>query len=277
MAGPDWELKVMTMVPILRRRVATSIVAVVTAVVAVGCGGNGASEVATGSPGREQAATEVDDPSAPSPTSVVEDDGLSSVQELSAALAATPAWATVRRALPTTAGELTAAAEGVVIGRLEHADDVTIEEVSTEDAVGAVEGVDPLPLDRVSVELTLTVERVSGPVAAAVGPAERVQVPLTVWLSGTLGPEIDAVAGETAAPVRDVAPLGTRLAVFTTGARDRGDGSIVLEVLTIGGLTDPASVVFEVEPAGLVSLDWLIGDEAESYFGAESLDDLTAA
>lgn len=253
-------------------------VSIAVAWLVTGCGGGGGGRVDTGSAVREPSTVAAHQTSRTSQSSMASPTatGAGAVQKFAAALADTPAWATVRRAGPTSVGDLVSASEGVVIGRLKQVHDVVIEEVSTEDVVGVVEGVEAAPLDRVDVQLTLALESASGPLAAAVGSAQHAQVPLTVWLSGTRS-DIGAVADELAASLRDSAPLGTRMAVYTSGIEDLGDGSIRLAVPTFGGLTDPAAVVFETEPGGLVSLDWLVGDEAESYYGVDSLATLAAA
>lgn len=131
---------------------------------------------------------------------------------------------------------------------------------------------------RNDVVLLLEVQSMAPP---SVPGAERlsagsvVAAPITVWLGGEGPSGSEAIVADIAERLRATAPVGTPTLVLSGRIVDAGTYKMV-ELAPPRSFSGPASIVFQSTDSGLVSLDWTLGDSAEEYFGASSLDQLAA-
>ncbi len=107
-------------------------------------------------------------------------------------------------------------------------------------------------------------------------PGETVAVPVAVWFSGAGAPQRDDVTADVVTRLRDAIPQGARLTVHAAGIDTAGAVSSAPELLLpeMVGLPTPAAITFEASNGNLVNLDWLVADDAETYLGVTSFDEL---
>lgn len=198
------------------------------------------------------------------------------VAALGSALTDTPYWATIRRAGAVPVDELIRSSSGFVTGNLLGIEVGPVQRLTPSEALG----IDPVLIDEAGQTMEITMERVDaflllavsdadGALAGLPTPGEVVAVSIPIWLAGE-NASVGEVTGEIASRLNEIAPIGSLATVLVTDVVRSGDRTVV----TTAGDTNAASltsVVFEDVPGTLVSLDPLIGSEANQYWEVSNL------
>lgn len=207
-----------------------------------------------------------------------------SVAAFSDGIVRSPAWGTVRRAGPPDVRSMREAQRGTLKGQfvgLSLADPVPTDaselvgkdvEVRPGTEDGTVLDGPPVTstLALQSVVLEVSVESTSGDFAVG---GRTVGVPFVLWTSADAGETQQRILGDLFARLEASAPLGADVLVLAADVDSTsGKGLVVTPGHRVYGSL--ASVVFDTSDAGLVSLDPLVGDAAENYFGASTLGEI---